>query len=100
MNKLFPPLQAMDAARANTAGAIPIARANGEDAFGVYLHWPFCLAKCPYCDFNSHVRHKPVDQARFSEAFLREMECLRERTGPRTITSIFLGGGTDRKSVV
>ncbi|ERM03696.1 coproporphyrinogen III oxidase [Brucella intermedia 229E] len=96
MNKLFPPLQAMDAARANTAGgAIPIARANGgEDAFGVYLHWPFCLAKCPYCDFNSHVRHKPVDQARFSEAFLREMECLRERTGPRTITSIFLGGGT------
>ena len=34
--------------------------------FGVYIHWPFCAAKCPYCDFNSHVRHQPVDQERFA----------------------------------
>ncbi|WP_336071860.1 radical SAM family heme chaperone HemW [Nitratireductor rhodophyticola] len=62
--------------------------------FGVYLHWPFCAAKCPYCDFNSHVRHQPVDQARFAAAFERELATMRARTGPRTVTSIFLGGGT------
>lgn len=67
---------------------------EAEQAFGIYLHWPFCAAKCPYCDFNSHVRHKPVDQKRFASAFAREMESLRQRTGPRTVTSIFLGGGT------
>ncbi len=62
--------------------------------FGVYIHWPFCAAKCPYCDFNSHVRHQPVDQKRFSEAFAAELATMRRRTGPRTVTSIFLGGGT------
>lgn len=62
--------------------------------FGVYLHWPFCAAKCPYCDFNSHVRHQPVDQERFAAAFRRELATMRARTGPRTVTSIFLGGGT------
>ncbi|GAA4525987.1 radical SAM family heme chaperone HemW [Chelativorans composti] len=67
---------------------------DDEAGFGVYVHWPFCAAKCPYCDFNSHVRHKPVDQPRFAAAFLREMERMRERTGPRTVSSIFLGGGT------
>jgi oxygen-independent coproporphyrinogen-3 oxidase len=62
--------------------------------FGVYIHWPFCAAKCPYCDFNSHVRHQPVDQERFAAAFAREMETIAARTGKRTISSIFLGGGT------
>jgi len=62
--------------------------------FGVYIHWPFCAAKCPYCDFNSHVRHQGVDQPRFAAAFDREMAAMRERTGPRAVTSIFLGGGT------
>ncbi|GHC80680.1 radical SAM family heme chaperone HemW [Limoniibacter endophyticus] len=62
--------------------------------FGVYLHWPFCAAKCPYCDFNSHVRHQPVDQPRFAKAFAREIEVMRERTGRKRVTSIFLGGGT------
>ena len=38
-------------------------------AFGVYIHWPFCLSKCPYCDFNSHVRHAAIDEARFVRAF-------------------------------
>ncbi|UTD26992.1 coproporphyrinogen III oxidase [Bradyrhizobium sp. WD16] len=63
-------------------------------AFGVYLHWPFCLSKCPYCDFNSHVRHAAIDQARYVRAFAREIETTAARTGPRTVTSIFLGGGT------
>nr|WP_246747178.1 radical SAM family heme chaperone HemW [Nitratireductor aquibiodomus] len=58
------------------------------------MHWPFCAAKCPYCDFNSHVRHQPVDQERFAAAFERELATMRARTGPRTVTSIFLGGGT------
>jgi putative oxygen-independent coproporphyrinogen III oxidase len=62
--------------------------------FGVYVHWPFCAAKCPYCDFNSHVRHQPVDQERFARAFETELATMRERTGPREVTSIFLGGGT------
>ncbi|QLL63686.1 coproporphyrinogen III oxidase [Sinorhizobium mexicanum] len=65
-----------------------------DPGFGVYVHWPFCAAKCPYCDFNSHVRHQPVDQPRFVTAFLREMAEARELSGPRTVTSIFMGGGT------
>ncbi|WP_207909843.1 radical SAM family heme chaperone HemW [Rhizobium sp. BK251] len=67
---------------------------TGEPGFGVYVHWPFCAAKCPYCDFNSHVRHQPVDQARFAAALLREVETMRQISGPKTVTSIFLGGGT------
>lgn len=70
---------------------------NGDDGtpgFGVYLHWPFCAAKCPYCDFNSHVRHKPVDQSDYVTGFLSEMAAMREETGPRNVTSVFIGGGT------
>ncbi|TWF53059.1 radical SAM family heme chaperone HemW [Neorhizobium alkalisoli] len=67
---------------------------TGEPGFGVYVHWPFCAAKCPYCDFNSHVRHQPVDQERFTAAFLKEMETMRRMSGPKTVTSVFLGGGT------
>ena len=46
-------------------------------AFGVYIHWPFCLSKCPYCDFNSHVRHAAIDEARFVRAFLAEIAAMR-----------------------
>lgn len=67
---------------------------KGDSGFGVYVHWPFCMAKCPYCDFNSHVRHQPVDQKRFAAAFARELATMRQRTGERTVSSIFLGGGT------
>lgn len=67
---------------------------NGDPGFGVYVHWPFCAAKCPYCDFNSHVRREPVDQNRYVAAFLKEMETARRLSGPRTVTSVFLGGGT------
>ena len=63
-------------------------------AFGVYVHWPFCLSKCPYCDFNSHVRHAAIDEDRFARAFAREIATTAERTPGRTVSSIFLGGGT------
>ena len=62
--------------------------------FGVYVHWPFCLSKCPYCDFNSHVRHAAIDEERFASAFAREIATTAERTPGRTVSSIFLGGGT------
>ncbi|MGJ4896438.1 radical SAM family heme chaperone HemW [Bradyrhizobium oligotrophicum] len=65
-----------------------------SEAFGVYVHWPFCLSKCPYCDFNSHVRHAAIDQDRFARAFAQEIATTAARIGPRTVTSIFLGGGT------
>jgi putative oxygen-independent coproporphyrinogen III oxidase len=65
-----------------------------DAGFGVYVHWPFCLAKCPYCDFNSHVRHAPVDEARFTAAFRREIAHVAALTPGRAVTSVFLGGGT------
>ena len=65
-----------------------------DKAFGVYVHWPFCLSKCPYCDFNSHVRHSPPDEERFVKAFATEIASTAERVGARNVTSIFLGGGT------
>ncbi|MGJ4957987.1 radical SAM family heme chaperone HemW [Bradyrhizobium sp. HKCCYLRH2015] len=65
-----------------------------SEAFGVYVHWPFCLSKCPYCDFNSHVRHAAIDQERYARAFAQEIATTAARIGPRTVSSIFLGGGT------
>lgn len=65
-----------------------------EPAFGVYVHWPFCAAKCPYCDFNSHVRHKPVDQKLFVQAYQKEISHMASIAPGRTVTSIFFGGGT------
>jgi putative oxygen-independent coproporphyrinogen III oxidase len=65
-----------------------------QPAFGVYVHWPFCLSKCPYCDFNSHVRHTAIDEERFARAFAREIETTAARVPGRQVSSIFLGGGT------
>lgn len=62
--------------------------------FGVYIHWPFCAAKCPYCDFNSHVTHRPVDQARWRAALIAELRAARAMTGARTADTVFFGGGT------
>jgi putative oxygen-independent coproporphyrinogen III oxidase len=63
------------------------------EPFGVYIHWPFCLSKCPYCDFNSHVRDK-VDQARWRAALLTEIEHAAASGPHRPVTSVFFGGGT------
>ncbi len=61
--------------------------------FGLYIHWPFCLAKCPYCDFNSHVS-RTVDHAAWRKALIAEMRHMRELTGPRALDTVFFGGGT------
>jgi putative oxygen-independent coproporphyrinogen III oxidase len=65
-----------------------------SNAFGLYIHWPFCKAKCPYCDFNSHVRHEAVDTNSFATALVTELTYMASRTPGRTVTSIFFGGGT------
>ena len=64
------------------------------NAFGIYVHWPFCLSKCPYCDFNSHVRHAAIDEARFVRAFAAEIAATAARVPGRTVSTIFFGGGT------
>lgn len=61
--------------------------------FGLYVHWPFCQAKCPYCDFNSHVS-ATIDQDRWRRAYLSEIARLRAETGARVLGSVYFGGGT------
>jgi len=63
------------------------------EPLALYIHWPFCLAKCPYCDFNSHVRER-IDQARFAAALRAELAWEAARLGRRPLASIFFGGGT------
>ncbi len=66
--------------------------------FGVYIHWPFCAQKCPYCDFNSHVRFGGWDEPRYLAAYKRELDhvaaLIAAPRGRRTVSSIFFGGGT------
>jgi oxygen-independent coproporphyrinogen-3 oxidase len=63
------------------------------EPLALYVHWPFCVSKCPYCDFNSHVREK-IDGPRWERALLTELEDEARRLGPRPLGSIFFGGGT------
>ena len=65
-----------------------------DPGFAVYVHWPFCAQKCPYCDFNSHVRHAGWDEARFLAAFQRELQHMAGLAPGRVVHSIFFGGGT------
>ncbi len=65
-------------------------RAGG---FGLYLHWPYCQAKCPYCDFNSHVSSE-IDQTRWQRAYLSEIDRLAAKTGDRVLRTVYFGGGT------
>lgn len=88
-------------------------RPFAEPGFGIYIHWPFCAQKCPYCDFNSHVRHQGWDEARFLAAYKRELDAIAEMTSSvpdvslltsqarrnaggddLIVSSIFFGGGT------
>jgi putative oxygen-independent coproporphyrinogen III oxidase len=79
----------------NLSNANSIGNSSADpSAFSVYVHWPFCLSKCPYCDFNSHVRHGGIDEARFIGAFCAEIAATAKRTGHRTVSTIFFGGGT------
>lgn len=61
--------------------------------FGLYIHWPFCQAKCPYCDFNSHVSHE-IDQSRWLRAYLSELDRVAAETSGRVLNTVFFGGGT------
>lgn len=61
--------------------------------FGLYLHWPFCQSKCPYCDFNSHVAAQ-IDQTRWRDAYLREIARVGAETQGRVLQTVFFGGGT------
>ncbi len=61
--------------------------------FGLYIHWPFCQAKCPYCDFNSHVSQK-IDQKQWLNAYLAELDRVGAETSGRVLNSVFFGGGT------
>ncbi len=70
------------------------ALASSDSGFGIYVHWPFCLSKCPYCDFNSHVRQAPVDEARYLAAFRQELAHRAALTPGRIVESVFFGGGT------
>ncbi|KPP89191.1 MAG: oxygen-independent coproporphyrinogen III oxidase [Rhodobacteraceae bacterium HLUCCA08] len=64
-----------------------------EAKFGLYLHWPFCAAKCPYCDFNSHVSAS-VDEERWQRAYLSEIDRVGAETSGRVLRSVYFGGGT------
>ena len=66
---------------------------HNPSGFGIYIHWPFCLSKCPYCDFNSH-QVGQVDQIRWRDALLTELAHYAPQASGREVTSVFFGGGT------
>jgi putative oxygen-independent coproporphyrinogen III oxidase len=67
---------------------------RGNGLFGVYVHWPFCTSKCPYCDFNSHVHQGAFDETAYVEAYAREIAWFAAQAPGRHVQSIFFGGGT------
>ncbi len=67
---------------------------SNDPGFAVYIHWPFCQSKCPYCDFNSHVRQNGIDEDRFLSAYLQELDDIAEQLPDKNVKSIFFGGGT------
>jgi len=76
------------------ADTAPIAKEDWRSGgFGLYLHWPFCQSKCPYCDFNSHVAGK-IDQSAWAAAYEQEIDRVATMTGRRVLNSIYFGGGT------
>ena len=66
---------------------------GNEAGFGLYIHWPFCQSKCPYCDFNSHVADR-IDQTRWLKAYLAEIDRVGQQTTGLRLRSVFFGGGT------
>jgi putative oxygen-independent coproporphyrinogen III oxidase len=81
-------------ARSSSSSQPASLRRSDGAGFGVYVHWPFCASKCPYCDFNSHVRAGGIDEPRFRAAFLRELAHMAAVVPGREVSSIFFGGGT------
>lgn len=76
----------------NDKAMLPL-QAPYAGGFGIYIHWPFCLSKCPYCDFNSHVRTN-IEQARWADALAADLCAQIERSPLPKVQSIFFGGGT------
>jgi oxygen-independent coproporphyrinogen-3 oxidase len=76
-----------------TQDAEPIGPVAAEGPLALYVHWPFCVSKCPYCDFNSHVRAR-IDQRAFRDAYVAALEAWAERLPYRELVSVFFGGGT------
>ncbi len=73
---------------------MPVSAEDWQDGgFGLYIHWPFCEAKCPYCDFNSHVARR-IDQDRWRRAYLAEIDRVADELPGRVLNTIFFGGGT------
>ncbi|MDU8927983.1 radical SAM family heme chaperone HemW [Alisedimentitalea sp. MJ-SS2] len=64
-----------------------------QGGFGIYVHWPFCASKCPYCDFNSHVAAE-IDESRWVRAYLSEIDRYADEVSGRVVNSVFFGGGT------
>ena len=92
-----PPLQGRGRGGAvQSAATLPhpsVPSPEGEGKLALYVHWPFCVSKCPYCDFNSHVRAN-IDQAQWRDALLADLAHEARLLPGRTLTSIFFGGGT------
>jgi putative oxygen-independent coproporphyrinogen III oxidase len=82
-----------EATTSDVSGRSP-ANTRGNGLFGVYVHWPFCAAKCPYCDFNSHVHRGAFDEPAYVAAYDRELEHFAAQTPGRKVQSVFFGGGT------
>lgn len=76
-----------------STGFLPKFPLKTDFPFGIYIHWPYCLSKCPYCDFFSQVK-KNVEQEEIVKAYLDDLDFYAELTKERTVTSIFFGGGT------
>ena len=73
---------------------MPVSPENWQiNGFGLYLHWPFCQAKCPYCDFNSHVSAS-IDDDCWQAAYLAELDRAARETSDRVLSTVFFGGGT------
>ncbi len=68
-----------------------MSQSSMDNSFGLYIHWPFCLSKCPYCDFNSHVVAN-IDHERWLSAYLLQLQRLGDQIGARSLSSIFFGG--------
>jgi putative oxygen-independent coproporphyrinogen III oxidase len=67
---------------------------RNAEPFGVYIHWPFCLSKCPYCDFNAHLLDPDLDEEQWLTAYLAELTHYAAETSDRRVSTLFFGGGT------
>ena len=67
---------------------------NKNKEISIYIHWPYCLKKCPYCDFNSHVASSQINIKEWEKAYKNEIDSEQNMLGKRKVKSIFFGGGT------